>query len=187
MNTKKYVVPIAFAAATITLAACGTNTAEPAAAPSSSASPYDELEVKKAEMKAAERDLDLHGVLALPANVDRVAAEDAARQALPFAFAWQEGCMWLRTWDAALWPLHGDSGGTLTRSRDDETRFRTYPGALSARTCDPVGSIPTADDPSVSTPFRWRAGDRTLVRVKGVTFELPNPIPERGVALRPAN
>lgn len=184
---KKYSVPVAAlaAVAAMSLTACTPNT-EPASAPSS-ASPFDELEVKKAEMKVAERDLDLHGVLALPSSVDRVAAENAASKAMPFAFAWNEGCAWIRTWDAALWPLHGDSGGTLNRGREDETRFRTYPGALSARTCDPVGSIPTADDPSVTSPYRWRDGDRTLVRVKGVTFELPTEIPERGLALRPAN
>ncbi|QZH66712.1 hypothetical protein [Mycolicibacterium farcinogenes] len=187
MNTKKHnALAAVVAAATITLAACGTNTAEPAAAPSSSASPYDELEVKKAEMKVAERDLDMHGVLALPANVDRVAAEDAARQALPFAFTYRDGCRYLRTWDAGLWPLYRGEGA-LTRARDDEEWFRLHPGAASDRTCHQLANVPTADDPTVTTPYRWRQGSRDLVRVQGVVFVIPDAIPERGVALRTAN
>ena len=122
----------------------------------------------------------------MPSTVDRVAAEYAARQALPFAFTYRDGCRYIRTWDAALWPLYrGD--GALTRDRDDEEWFRLHPGAASDRTCHQLANVPTVDDPAVSTPYRWRAGDRNLVRVNGVVFELPHDIPERGVALRPAN
>ncbi|OBK09601.1 hypothetical protein A5637_29230 [Mycolicibacterium fortuitum] len=186
MNTKKYVVPIAFAAATITLAACGTNTAEPTAAPSSSASPFDAREVKKAEAQVGERELDIFGVLAMPSTVDRIAAEDAASKALPYVFTYRDGCRYLRTWDAGLWPLYRGEGA-LTRARDDEEWFRLHPGAASDRTCHQLANVPTADDPTVTTPYRWRQGSRDLVRVQGVVFVIPDAIPERGVALRTAN
>lgn len=187
MNTKNHTAALAAVVAmTLTAAACGTPT-EPVATPSSStaASPFGEREVKRAEMKTAERELDIFGVLAMPSTVDRIAAEDAASKALPYVFTYRDGCQYLRTWDAALWPLYrGD--GALTRARDDEQWFRLHPGAASDRTCYQLANIPTVDDPTVSTPYRWRDGDRDLVRVQGVVFELPRDIPEPGVALRPA-
>lgn len=181
----KYVTGIGALAAALTIAGC-TSATEPVPAPNSSASPFGAREVKKAEAQVGERELALHGVLALPSTVDRIAAEEAARRALPFAFTYRDGCQYIRTWDAALWPLYrGD--GALTRDRDDERWFRSNPGAASDRTCYQLANIPTVDDASVSTPYRWRADDRNLVRVQGVTFELPHDIPERGVALRVAN
>ncbi|KAF0967247.1 hypothetical protein [Gordonia sp. YY1] len=186
MSTKKYSVAALAAAALTLTTACGTAATDPVAAPSSSASPFGAREVKKAEAQVGERELALHGVLSIPSTVDRIAAEEAARQALPYAFTYRTGCQYIRTWDAALWPLYrGD--GALTRDRDDERWFRSNPGAASDRTCYQLANIPTVDDPTVSTPYRWRDGDRNLVRVQGVTFELPHDIPERGVALRVAN
>ncbi|WOF19454.1 hypothetical protein IHV82_01360 [Mycobacterium avium] len=189
MNTKKHHLLnaaglAAVVAATATLTAC-TSATEPAAAPSASASPFGAREVKKAEAQVGEREFALHGVLSIPSTVDRIAAEDAASKALPYVFTYRDGCQYLRTWDAALWPLYrGD--GALTRARDDEQWFRLHPGAASDRTCYQLANIPTVDDPTVSTPYRWRDGDRDLVRVQGVVFELPRDIPEPGVALRPA-
>lgn len=186
MNKQKYsVAALAAAALTLTTAAC-TSATEPVPAPSSSASPFGAREVKKAEAQVGERELDLFGVLALPSTVDRIAAEAAASKALPYVFTYRDGCQYIRTWDAALWPLYrGD--GALTRDLHGEEWFRSNPGAASDRTCYQLANIPTVDDPTVSTPYRWRDGDRNLVRVNGVTFELPHDIPERGVALRVAN
>ncbi|ABK65149.1 hypothetical protein [Mycobacterium avium] len=185
MNKQKYSFPVAALAAVMTLAACGTPT-EPASAPSSvSASPFGAREVKRAEAQVGERELALHGVLSIPSTVDRIAAEAAASKALPYAFTYRTGCTWLRTWDAKLWSLHS-GGGVLARGVDDERWFRSNPGAASDSICRETGSVPTADDASVSTPYRWRDGNRDLVRVQGVVFELPRDIPEPGVALRPA-
>lgn len=186
MNKQKYsVAALAAAALTLTTAAC-TSATEPVPAPSSSASPFGAREVKKAEAQVGERELALHGVLSIPSTVDRIAAEAAARQALPYAFTYRTGCTWLRTWDAKLWSLHS-GGGALTRGVDDERWFRSNPGAASDSICRETGSVPTADGVSVETPYRWRDGNRDLVRVNGVIFELPHDIPERGVALRVAN
>ncbi|WP_124712883.1 hypothetical protein [Mycolicibacterium nivoides] len=175
------------AALTLTTAAC-TSATEPVPAPSSpaSASPFGAREVKKAEAQVGEREFALHGVLSIPSTVDRIAAEDAARRALPFAFTYRDGCQYLRTWDAGLWPLYRGEGA-LTRARDDEEWFRLHPGVASDRTCYKPAGIPTADDPTVKTPYRWRDGGRNLVRVQGVVFVIPDAIPERGVALRTAN
>lgn len=186
MSTKKYSVAALAAAALTLTTACGTAATDPAAAPSSSASPFGAREVKKAEAQVGERELALHGVLSIPSTVDRISAEAAASKALPYVFTYRDGCQYLRTWDAALWPLYrGD--GALTRDRDDEAWFRSHPGAASDRTCYQLANIPTVDDASVSTPYRWREGDRNLVRVNGAVFVIPSAIPERGVALRPAN
>lgn len=141
--------------------------------------------MKRAEAQVGERELALHGVLSIPSTVDRIAAEAAASKALPYAFTYRTGCTWLRTWDAKLWSLHS-GGGVLARGVDDERWFRSNPGAASDSICRETGSVPTADDASVSTPYRWRDGNRDLVRVQGVVFELPRDIPEPGVALRPA-
>lgn len=188
MNTKKHNAALAAVVAlTLTTTAC-TPATEPTAAPSAStaASPFGEREVKRAEMKTAERELDIFGVLAMPSTVDRIAAEDAASKALPYVFTYRDGCRYLRTWDAGLWPLYRGEGA-LTRARDDEEWFRLHPGAASDRTCHQLANVPTADDPTVTTPYRWRQGSRDLVRVQGVVFVIPDAIPERGVALRTAN
>lgn len=186
MSTKKYSVAALAAAALTLTTACGTAATDPVAAPSSSASPFGAREVKKAEAQVGEREFALHGVLSIPSTVDRIAAEDAASKALPYVFTYRDGCRYLRTWDAGLWPLYRGEGA-LTRARDDEEWFRLHPGAASDRTCHQLANVPTADDPTVTTPYRWRAGDRNLVRVQGVVFVIPDAIPERGVALRTAN
>lgn len=185
MNKKLGVAALPLTLAVALTTAC-TPTSESVTPPSSTASPFDAREVKRAEAKVSQRELGMYGALSIPSTVDRIAAEDAARQALPYVFTYRTGCTWLRTWDAKLWSLH-TGGGALNRGVDDEQWFRSNPGASSDSTCYQTGSVPTADDATATTPYRWRAGDRDLVRVQGAVFVIPSAIPERGVALRPAN
>lgn len=98
-------------------------------------------------------------------------------------FSHGEGCTWLRTWDAKLWRLYGTNGGALVRDETAEKAFHSNAGAADLWTCNPAESIPTADDPAVSTPYRWTDGGRTLVRVNGTTYVVPVEITPRGVVL----
>ncbi|MBE5451236.1 hypothetical protein [Mycobacteroides abscessus] len=182
MNKKTFIPATTLAAvAALTLAACGTTT-EPVAAPNGSTAVSDR-DARRAAAQVAERELAIYGVLGLPSGADRVAAEAAAAHGLPYVFSHGQGCSWVRTWDAKLWRLYGTNGGALVRDETAERAFHSHPGASDLWTCHAATGIPTADDASVTAPYRWTDGGRTLVRVNGTTYLVPRDVSTRGEVL----
>ncbi|WP_100522460.1 hypothetical protein [Mycobacteroides abscessus] len=177
----KNIGAIALAAVTLALTACGTTT-EPTAAPTSSTAPSvaSHREVKRAEAEAGKRELAILGVLGLPNGVDRIAAEAAAARGFPYLFSHGEGCSWVRTSDAALWRMYGTDGGQLVRDTEAESAFHSNAGASDLWTCSPAANVPTADDPTANTPYRFVDERGTWVRVGSAVYLVPEPVPTRG-------
>ncbi|SKE70749.1 Uncharacterised protein [Mycobacteroides abscessus subsp. massiliense] len=182
---KKILIPAALAAAAITLVttACGTPT-EPNSAPSSvsASGSTNDRELFREQSRAAERRLEHNGELGIPGPVISQLAEVAVQDGTPLAFSWGDGCTWVRTPDGSLWSLHS-GGGPLTRDDRQRDWFKAHPGALVAKECYQLGSMPTQPDPKVSTPFRWRDGATTKVSIDGRAYALPAQISERGAVL----
>lgn len=172
---------VALAAATILTTACGTTT-ETTSTPSSSAVPsvVSDREADRAESETGKRELRIYGVLGLPSTVDRVAAEAAAARGFPFLFSHGERCAWVRTWDGALWRMYGTDGGALVRDTAAEKAFHSNPGASDLWTCNPAENIPTADDPTASTPYQFVDERGPWVRVGAAVYQVPEPVPTRG-------
>ncbi|WP_435594680.1 hypothetical protein [Tsukamurella tyrosinosolvens] len=180
-------IPVAALAAALILAACGT-TAEPTAAPSSSAAaPAGSAvqEYRTAQAEEAKQEMRLHVAAALPHDVDRRYAEAASKDGVPFTFTYGEGCSLVRLPDKSLWSLNRD-GGSLTRDLAAEERFGSWPGAGSGegRPCPAAAGIPTADDPSQSGPYRWTERGFQRLRINGAIYAVPAEIPVTGTVLR---
>ncbi|NOP95120.1 hypothetical protein [Mycolicibacterium fortuitum] len=186
MNTKKYIAPVgvaALAVATMLTTACGTPTETNAASSSTSAASNNSAvrELRLARAEEGKRELRLSVAAAIPHTVDREYAAAAASDAVPFIFSYG-GCAWMRMPDKSLYNLHG-AGGSLTRDTAAEKEFGSWPGAGEPRVCEPATGIPDADDPSVTTPYRWIYHGRVAIRVNGKHHELPDQIPESGEVL----
>ncbi len=183
MNTKKYVAPIALAAAlTLTLTACGTTETSSAPSSTGAASNSAVRELRLARAEEGKRELRLSVAAAIPHTVDREYAAAAASDRTPFIFSYGTGCAWMRMPDKSLWSLNG-AGGALTRDVAAEKEFGSWPGAGERRVCEPATGIPDADDPSVTAPYRWIDHGRVAIRVNGKHHELPDQIPESGEVL----
>lgn len=181
MNKNIVIAAALAAAATVTLTGC-TST-ESVSAPSSDAvlSPVSDRDARRAESEAGKRELAVLGVLGLPNGVDRVAAEAAAARGFPYLFSRGEGCSWVRTPDAALWNLQAPNGGLLQRDTEAEKAFHAHAGASDLWTCNPAANVPTADDPTASTPYQFVDERGTWVRVGSAIYLVPDQIPARGV------
>lgn len=183
---KKYIALAAGIA--VSLTACGTNTAEPTAAPSSPASTAPSSTTFANAADAADADRAARARAGLP-NSGGITLEDAeaARHAgLPFVFGTGANCAWVRLPDGSLYALHDNRTGspTLVRDRGTEAAWRADPD-FEPGACRPAQGIPTVDDPSAPEPYRWTADyGNTYLRWHGKTFILPGTV-SVGLALTP--
>lgn len=185
MNKKKYpALAAAVAAVALTTAGCSTTT-ETASAPSSSAPPNGNAirAYAKAKSEEGKRQLRLNAEAGIPGPVERGLALAAAEDGRPFAFSWGAGCSWVRLPDGSLWRMYATRGGVLIHDTEAESSFREVPGRSDLWECHPAQDIPTNDDASVTVPYRWTDGGRTLVRVNGTRYGVPSDISKSGEVL----
>ncbi len=189
MNNNRFIS--AALAATLTLTACGTNTAgEPVATPSSSSTaPSSTAPVSAADPVDADRAARARAGLPNSGGLTLEDAEAARHAGLPFVFGTGRGCAWVRlSPDGALYALHDNGTGSsrLTRDRGTEAAFRADPD-FEPGACRAATDIPTADDPAAEEPYRWTADyGNTMLRWGGQTFILPGTV-SVGLALKPIN
>ncbi|UQE74032.1 hypothetical protein MYK68_14990 [Gordonia sp. PP30] len=181
---KKLIPAVALAAATVLTAAC-TPVNEVTSAPSSSATPTGGAirAYAKAKGEEGKRQLRLNADAGIPGPVERGLALAAAEDGRPFAFSWGAGCSWVRLPDGSLWRMYATRGGALIHDTDAESSFREVPGRSDLWACHPAQDIPTNDDASVTVPYRWTDGGRTLVRVNGTRYVVPSDISKSGEVL----
>lgn len=169
-------------AAVATLTACDPGPGEQAAARSSAAAASPSLShVQQHNRKVLaefEREEKEASAVTLPIGTNRELAEAAAKDGVPFVFAWSDwderpgACAWIRTPDGALWSLSGNDG-QLVRDAQEEKANRANPGrqpaCFFADAPKPAAFDQAAADAAVraGAPYRYNAGCMIAVMVPG--------------------